>query len=195
VNQRQLGGDEVSLTTGKNIRSGKKITPESREHPGPRASNIHCARTRVTKPSVAVDGLSVRTSRQVDLAGNDLFLAKAAMPAFCCCGYVAGVTESVVNHSSTLLAIKGTTAMMHADLIDQDDLAGHLRARGFDIPAGASAEQACEAVVRGLNEPNARALKGMVEQMYTGSATILPAVRQAIDKQLLPALAQFNKRA
>jgi hypothetical protein len=35
----------------------------------------------------------------------------------------------------------------------------------------------------------------MVEQMYTGSATILPAVRQAIDKQLLPALAQFNKRA
>lgn len=78
--------------------------------------------------------------------------------------------------------------MMHADLIDQDDLAGHLRARGFDIPAGASAEQACEAVVRGLTEPNARALKGMVEQMYTGSATILPAVRQAIDKQLLPAM-------
>ncbi|MES3708398.1 hypothetical protein A3L25_002035 [Pseudomonas putida] len=85
--------------------------------------------------------------------------------------------------------------MMHADLIDQDDLAGHLRARGFDIPAGATAEQACEAVVCGLTEPNARALKGMVEQMYTGSATILPAVRQAIDKQLLPALAQFNKRA
>ncbi len=67
--------------------------------------------------------------------------------------------------------------MMHADLIDQDDLAGHLRARGFDIPAGATAEQACEAVVRGLTEPNARALKGMVEQMYTGSATILPAIR------------------
>ena len=40
--------------------------------------------------------------------------------------------------------------MMHADLIDQDDLAGHLRARGFEIPAGATAEQACEAVVRGL---------------------------------------------
>ena len=81
--------------------------------------------------------------------------------------------------------------MMHADLIDQDDLLGQLRSRGFDIPAGASAEQACE----GLTEPNARALKGMVEQMYTGSATILPAVRQAIDKQLLPALAQFNRRA
>ncbi|QXH56936.1 hypothetical protein [Pseudomonas maumuensis] len=85
--------------------------------------------------------------------------------------------------------------MMHADLIDQDDLLGQLRSRGFDIPAGASAEEACEVVVRGLTEPNARALKGMVEQMYTGSATILPAVRQAIDKQLLPALAQYNKRA
>ncbi|MBJ9977057.1 hypothetical protein IAE35_11415 [Pseudomonas sp. S75] len=84
--------------------------------------------------------------------------------------------------------------MMHADLIDQDDLLGHLRARGFDIPAGASADEACEAAVRGLNEPNARALKGMVEQMYTGSATILPAVRQAIDKQLLPALAQYTRR-
>ncbi|WP_296266430.1 hypothetical protein [Pseudomonas sp. UBA6562] len=82
--------------------------------------------------------------------------------------------------------------MMHADLIDQDDLAGFLRARGFDVPAGASAEQACDAAVRGLNAPNARSLKSMVEEMYTGSATILPAVRQAIDKQLLPALAQFK---
>lgn len=35
----------------------------------------------------------------------------------------------------------------------------------------------------------------MVEQMYTGSATILPAVRQAIEKQLLPALAEFKNRA
>ncbi|WP_144939549.1 hypothetical protein [Pseudomonas alabamensis] len=84
--------------------------------------------------------------------------------------------------------------MMHADLIDQDDLAGHLRSRGFDIPAGASAEQACETVVRGLTDANARALKDVVEAMYTGSATILPAVRQAIDKQLLPALARFNAR-
>ena len=48
-------------------------------------------------------------------------------------------------------------------------------------------------MVRGLTEPNARALKGMVEQMYTGSATILPAVRQAIDKQLLPALSEYQQ--
>lgn len=149
----------------------------------------------MTKPSGAVNSCSLLTSPHRQLAGSDLFLAKAVIATYNPCGHVAVDTESVVNHSSTLLAIKGTTAMMHADLIDQDDLAGQLRARGFDIPAGASAEQACEAVVRGLTEPNARALKGMVEQMYTGSATILPAVRQAIDKQLLPALASFSKRA
>ncbi|MEG0967262.1 MAG: hypothetical protein RSD81_19390 [Pseudomonas sp.] len=82
--------------------------------------------------------------------------------------------------------------MMHADLIDQDDLLGQLRALGFEMPSDASAEQACEYAVRGLSEPRAKALKGMVEQMYTGNATILPAVRQAIERQLLPALAQFN---
>ncbi|MGE8408386.1 MAG: hypothetical protein ACN6QH_15235 [Pseudomonas sp.] len=82
--------------------------------------------------------------------------------------------------------------MMHADLIDQEDLVGHLRALGFEMPSGASAEQACECAVRGLSAPQAKALKGMVEQMYTGSATILPAVRQAIEKQLLPALAEFK---
>ena len=49
--------------------------------------------------------------------------------------------------------------------------------------------------MRGLSEARAKALKGMVEQMYTGSATILPAVRQAIDKQLLPALVQFKQNS
>ncbi|WP_097306659.1 hypothetical protein [Pseudomonas chlororaphis] len=86
--------------------------------------------------------------------------------------------------------------MMHADLIDQDDLLGQLRALGFEMPVGATADQACECAVRGLSDARAKALKGMVEQMLTGNATILPAVRQAIDKQLLPALAQFqNSRA
>jgi hypothetical protein len=79
------------------------------------------------------------------------------------------------------------------DLIDQDDLLGQLKALGFDMPAGASAEQACECAVRGLSETRAKALRKMVEQLLTGSATILPAVRQAIDKQLLPALAQFQQ--
>lgn len=85
--------------------------------------------------------------------------------------------------------------MMHADLIDQDDLLSQLRSLGFEVSSGASAEQACECAVRGLSEARAKALKGMVEQLYTGSATILPAVRQAIDKQLLPALVAYRKNA
>jgi hypothetical protein len=81
--------------------------------------------------------------------------------------------------------------MMHADLIDQDDLLGQLRALGFEMPPGASAEQACQYAVRGLDDTRARALRQMVEKMLSGSATILPAVRQAIDQALLPALAQY----
>ncbi|WP_095109021.1 hypothetical protein [Pseudomonas sp. Irchel 3E20] len=83
--------------------------------------------------------------------------------------------------------------MMHADLIDLDDLLGQLRALGFEVASGASAEQACECAVRGLSDERAKALKGMVEKLYTGSATLLPAVRQAIDKQLLPALAAYQQ--
>ena len=85
--------------------------------------------------------------------------------------------------------------MMHADLIDQEDLLGQLRALGFEMPAGATAEQACEHAVRGLDADRALALRKMVEKMLTGSATILPTVRQAIDQTLLPALAQHSQRA
>lgn len=82
--------------------------------------------------------------------------------------------------------------MMHADLIDQDDLLSLLRTKGFEPPAGATAEQACAHVVCGLNEDRARALKKMVEEMLSSGATLLPAVRQAIDQQLLPALATYK---
>lgn len=83
--------------------------------------------------------------------------------------------------------------MMHADLIDQDDLISQLRAIGFETPSGATADQACSQAVCGLTEERAAALRRLVEQMLTGSATILPAVRQAIDKQLLPALAAYKQ--
>ncbi len=83
--------------------------------------------------------------------------------------------------------------MMHADLIDQEDLISQLRAIGFETPSGATAEQACAQAVCGLTEDRATALKRLVEQMLTGSATILPAVRQAIDQQLLPGLAEYKQ--
>ncbi|MNP44783.1 hypothetical protein D3C76_1386600 [compost metagenome] len=83
--------------------------------------------------------------------------------------------------------------MMYADLIDQEDLLGHLKALGLQIPSGSTAEQACECAVRGLDTVRANDLRRMVKEMYTSSATILPAVRQAIEKQLLPALMQYQQ--
>ncbi|WP_426205706.1 hypothetical protein [Pseudomonas sp. TWP3-1] len=83
--------------------------------------------------------------------------------------------------------------MMYADLIDQEDLLGQLKSLGFEVPSGATAEQACEYAVRGLDDVRANTLRTMVKQMYTSSATILPAVREAFDKQLLPALAQYQQ--
>ena len=83
--------------------------------------------------------------------------------------------------------------MMHADLIDQEDLLGQLKALGLQIPSGSTAEQACECAVRGLDTVRANELRRMVKDIYTSSATILPAVRQAIDKQLLPALTEYQQ--
>ncbi len=83
--------------------------------------------------------------------------------------------------------------MMHADLIDQEDLLGQLKSLGFQVQSGATAEQACECAVRGLDDARAYELRKMVKDMYTSSATILPAVREAIDRQLLPALAKYQQ--
>lgn len=78
--------------------------------------------------------------------------------------------------------------MMHADLIDQDDFRDRLVALGFEIPSGATAEQACERAVVGLSQERAQALRRLVEDLLGGSATLLPAVREAISRNLLPAL-------
>ncbi|MEX6500446.1 hypothetical protein [Pseudomonas zhanjiangensis] len=78
--------------------------------------------------------------------------------------------------------------MMHADLIDQDDFRDRLVALGLSIPAGASAEQACEYAVSGLDPERAKALRKLVEELLGGNATLLPAVREAISRRLLPAL-------
>ncbi|MCG4453050.1 MULTISPECIES: hypothetical protein [Pseudomonas] len=78
--------------------------------------------------------------------------------------------------------------MMHADLIDQEDFRERLVALGFPIPPGASAEQACEQAVSGLSPERALVLRRLIEDLLGGSATLLPAVREAISRTLLPAL-------
>lgn len=78
--------------------------------------------------------------------------------------------------------------MMHADLIDQDDFRERLQALGFAVPPDVTAEQACEYAVRALTPERSMALRRLVEEMLAGNATLLPAVREAISRQLLPAL-------
>jgi hypothetical protein len=78
--------------------------------------------------------------------------------------------------------------MMHADLIDQEDLRERLVALGLSNPSGVSAEQACSYAVSGLSPERATALKQLVEELLGGNATLLPAVREAISRTLLPAL-------
>ncbi len=78
--------------------------------------------------------------------------------------------------------------MMHADLIDQEDFREHLIALGLNIPPGASPEQTCELAVSGLSAERAIALRRLVEELLGGSATLLPNVREAISRHLLPAL-------
>jgi hypothetical protein len=79
--------------------------------------------------------------------------------------------------------------MMYADLIDQEDFRHRLQALGIRVPAEASAEEACEHALRGLDSERARALRQMIEELLGGSASVLPVVREAISRQLLPALA------
>ena len=78
--------------------------------------------------------------------------------------------------------------MMHADLIDQEDFREHLIALGLNIPPDASPEKACELAVSGLSAERAIALRRLVEELLGGSATLLPNVREAISRHLLPAL-------
>ncbi|CAM3657107.1 MULTISPECIES: hypothetical protein [Pseudomonadaceae] len=78
--------------------------------------------------------------------------------------------------------------MMHADLIDQEDFRERLIALGLSIPAGVTPEQACELAVSGLSAERAVALRHLVEELLGGSATLLPNVREAISRHLLPAL-------
>jgi hypothetical protein len=132
---------------------------------------------------------SVPTPSYGKLAENDLLIANVDTPTKQPCPRHPRLPES----SHDLRCQRRICVMMHADLIDQEDLLGQLKALGFQVPVGATAEQACECAVRGLDNARAYDLRKMVKDIYTSSATILPAVRQAIDKQLLPALAEFQQ--
>jgi hypothetical protein len=132
---------------------------------------------------------SVPTPLSGKLVENDLFIAVAATATNRPCRAPAWLPES----SHDLRYRRRMRVMMYADLIDQEDLLGQLKALGIQVPSGTTADQACECAVRGLDNVRAFELRKMVKDMYTSGASIQPAVRQAIDKQLLPALADFQQ--
>ena len=72
--------------------------------------------------------------------------------------------------------------MMHADLIDQDDLLSQLRSLGFEVSSGATAEQACG----WFNEVNARA-DAAIDQA-------LPVMAEAVRGLDAPQLAHLEHK-
>jgi hypothetical protein len=89
-----------------------------------------------------------------------------------------------------LAGLPESTAMMYTDLIDQDDFRDRLISLGISVPSGLSPEQTCQQALFGLNQERAIALCQLVEELLSGPALLLPAVREAIVWQLLPGLAQ-----
>lgn len=78
--------------------------------------------------------------------------------------------------------------MMYADLIDQEDFRDRLQSLGICIPSDATPDQACEYALRGLSQERIQALRKLVEEILGSNASVLPAVREAISRHLLPAL-------
>ncbi|EQL42758.1 hypothetical protein M770_34905 (plasmid) [Pseudomonas aeruginosa VRFPA03] len=93
-------------------------------------------------------------SLTVELAENDLPMSRRDSP-------LAG--SDVGSAESMAIPIEGAAAMMHADLIDQDDFRERLQALGFSVPPDSTPEQACEYAVRGLSPERAQALRRLVE--------------------------------
>jgi hypothetical protein len=123
----------------------------------------------------------------VNLVKNDLHIGVAVIAARAPCRNASGVTESTEPPALR------NNVMMHTDLIDQDDLRERLQLTGVQLPADADPEQACARALQGLDDARARALRSMIEQMLGSGATMLPTVREAISRQLLPALAEYQQ--
>lgn len=128
---------------------------------------------------------SLPACQSVRLAENDLRVPAADIPSAGCLPRSGALTKI---RFMEIHAAARRTAMMHADLIDQDDFRERLQALGFSVPPNVTAEQACEYAVRALTPERSMALRRLVEEMLAGNATLLPAVREAISRQLLPAL-------
>ncbi|WP_456269154.1 hypothetical protein M1D97_02400 [Kushneria sp. AK178] len=78
--------------------------------------------------------------------------------------------------------------MMIVDLIDGDDFRERLVALGVHIPEGAGPDTCARMALCKHRGEGVDGLKELVDEMVRRSDILLPSVRQAIEKYLLPAL-------
>ncbi|MCG6659843.1 hypothetical protein HOP52_19040 [Halomonas campisalis] len=78
--------------------------------------------------------------------------------------------------------------MMIVELIDGDDFRDRLVALGLEVAAGASPEACAERAAAAYASGKLAGLPGLVDELVHRRDVVLPAVRDAIATQLLPAL-------
>nr|WP_298410674.1 hypothetical protein [uncultured Halomonas sp.] len=78
--------------------------------------------------------------------------------------------------------------MMIAELIDDDDFRARLAALGIAIPADADPEECARITLHQHIQSEVPGLQTLVDELMSKSDILLPSVRQAIERFLLPAL-------
>ncbi|SDL26846.1 hypothetical protein SAMN05661010_01274 [Modicisalibacter muralis] len=78
--------------------------------------------------------------------------------------------------------------MMIAELIDGDDFRARLVALGIRIPEGACPETCARMALRKHAEVGVLGLQELVRELMQHTDMMLPSVRQAIERYLLPGL-------
>lgn len=78
--------------------------------------------------------------------------------------------------------------MMIAELIDGDDFRERLTALGIRLPEGACPETCARMALRKHAEIGVPGLQDLVRELMQHTDMLLPSVRQAIEKFLLPGL-------
>ncbi|GGX99959.1 hypothetical protein GCM10007160_29460 [Litchfieldella qijiaojingensis] len=78
--------------------------------------------------------------------------------------------------------------MMIVDLIDGDDFRSRLVALGVQIPEGACPETCARLALRKHAEVGVLGLQDLVRELMQHTDVMLPSVRSAIERYLLPGL-------
>ncbi len=76
--------------------------------------------------------------------------------------------------------------MMIAELVDDIDLRERFEALGIDLPPDADCARCCRTALDAFQAGTAPGLPALIQELMQDPALLLPAVRQAIEQELLP---------